>query len=204
MQLPANRFITWVHGALGVKQTGKRLALHPSHLATFELCAGLLRLGQFQYRRSDIHDGQQLIVDRTGTLHAWVVDHSWHPNATFGREPFPHFVRSRASLSPVAALGDERSFSAVVFKTVIAVLANEIRKWHLRCRHVAAVRTVVGHENDVGVIQLSRFTQVIDHSADMKVHALDHRGINRHLPGSFLLLICRQLVPVLADPMEVL
>ena len=132
MKLPTNRLVLRVHNILFVKQTRKRLALNRSHFAAFEFSAGVLHASQFHRCWSNIHHSQQLIVDRPRAFHTWTVNQSRNSNPAFGREPFPHFVRSRASLSPVAAFRDERTLAAIVLKAIVALLADEICKRHLR------------------------------------------------------------------------
>ena len=62
-----------------------------------------------------------------------------------------------------------------------------------------AFGTVVGHEQDEGVVELALLAQVIDDPADVPVHALDHRRVDLHGSCGNLLLFIAQRVPLRAE-----
>ncbi|MNP10747.1 hypothetical protein D3C76_1029070 [compost metagenome] len=58
---------------------------------------------------------------------------------------------------------------------------------------------VVGHEQHEGIVQLALAAQVVQHPADVPVHAFDHGGINLHGPRRDCPLLGAKALPFLAQ-----
>ncbi len=57
------------------------------------------------------------------------------------------------------------------------------------------VGAVVGQEDDQRVVPGAHLADLLEHAADLAVHAVDHGRVDGHLGGLELLLLGRQVVP---------
>jgi len=61
--------------------------------------------------------------------------------------------------------------------------------------HHLGTRAVVGREEDQRVFNGAHRLELRDHAADLLIHAVHHRGVDRHLRGLKLALSAGQLAP---------
>ena len=64
--------------------------------------------------------------------------------------------------------------------------------------HDLGARAVVGQKEDERVVPRAHRAKLIQHATDFAVHAIDHRGVNRHLRRLKLALAPRSARPTAA------
>ncbi|MNF78499.1 hypothetical protein D3C84_606850 [compost metagenome] len=128
-----------------------------------------------------------------------VVHQRRNTDPAFGGEGLEQPRRRGRHLRPVRPVPDVGVGATDVVQAVVVMLVEIGQQLRAEFRKGLQQRpfgTVIGHEQDEGVVQLPLLAQVIDNPPDVPVHALDHRRINLHGPRGDLPLLVVQGVPL--------
>ena len=102
--------------------------------------------------------------------------HQESPRVLSRRIQFVQSRRRRSSLGPAGAVPNKGVGRSDVVHGVVVVLADMLHQRALDervCLIGSALGSVVAHEHDEGIVQLPDLLQVIDHSANIGVNALE-------------------------------